>query len=138
MRLEIRIQMEKDDEKTKQDIQYLKNILKRNGVSMIRIERRMGEEIYRIKGDEDTIRKKMSRGAGAKPKTANLKIQDIINIEEKLKGKPAEKEEALAKVGLKIRRYQQIKKDICDRYGSLEQAVANGHIYFVSPKKRNN
>lgn len=138
MNLEIKIEAPKDDMEIERDIQFLRQVLRRNGVTMRHVERRLGEEIYTIRGDEKKIRQKMSRGAGAKPKTKDLKIQTVLNIEKKYIRMPVEKEEALAQVGLKLRRYQQIKKDIRDEYDSLENAIERGHIYFVSPKKRNN
>lgn len=102
---------------------------------MRHVERRFGEEIYTIRGQKQKIRQKMSRGAGAKPKTKDLKIKTVLDIEKKYRRMPVEKEEALAQVGLKLRRYQQIKKDIRDKYGSLENAIERGHIYFVTPEK---
>lgn len=123
MNLEIKIEAPKDDMEIERDIQFLRQVLRRNGVTMRHVERRLGEEIYTIRGDEKKIRQKMSRGAGAKPKTKDLKIQTVLNIEKKYIRMPVEKEEALAQVGLKLRRYQQIKKDIRDEYDSLENAI---------------
>lgn len=138
MVLKIKIEAPKDDVKIEQDIQLLKQVLQRNGITMRHVERRFGEEIYTIRGQEQKIRQKMSRGAGAKPKTKDLKIETVLDIEKKYRRMPVEKEEALAQVGLKLRRYQQIKKDIRDKYDSLENAIERGYIYFVSPGKRNN
>lgn len=135
MVLKIKIEASSDDVKIERDIQLLKQVLKRNGMMMRYVERRFGEEIYTIRGQEEKIKQKMSRGAGAKPKTKDLKIETVLDIEKKYRRRPAEKEEALAQVGLKIRRYQQIKKDIRDKYGSLENAIERGHIYFVTPEK---
>ena len=88
-----------------------------------------------MRGKEEKIRDKMTRSAGAKSKTQDLKIQSILEIEEKYKGMPKEKEAALAACGVKLRNYQLIKKDICSHYGTLQQAMQQGYLYFVRTKK---
>ena len=62
-------------------------------------------------------------------------IKKILEIEEKYKRMPKEKEEALAACGVQLRNYQEIKKNICDCYGDLQRAIQCGHIYFVRVRK---
>lgn len=133
MNLKIKIELDRNNEEAKKDIELMQKILRKNGVNMFHIERMGGEEIYRIRGNEERIAKKMSRGAGAKPKTLHLKIETILEIEKSYYRKPKEKAAALQQYGIGVRRYQQIKKKICDVFGSLEQAIQYDYIYFVYP-----
>lgn len=135
MNLKIRIEYSRNSLEKEQDIKLLKEILRRNGISMFETDTLAGELTYVLKGNEQRIHQKMSRSAGAKPKTNRLKIQTILEIEEKYKGMPKEKEKALAEVGLKLRNYQLIKKDICTCYGTLQQAIEQGYRYFVRTQK---
>lgn len=135
MDLKLRIQYSKNNGKQTQDIKLLKEILRRNGISMTQTDSISGEIAYRLRGKEEKIRDKMTRSAGAKSKTQDLKIQTILEIEEKYKGMPTEKEAALTACGVKLRNYQLIKKDICSRYGTLQQAIQQGHLYFVRTKE---
>lgn len=138
MNLKIRIECSKHDWEKQEEIQLLKEVLKRCGISMTQTDSISGEIAYKLRGKEEKIWDKMTRGAGARATTKQLKIATILEIEEKYKGMPKEKEAALAVCGVKLRSYQLIKRNICDYYGDLEKAIRCGHIYFVRVKKRNN
>ena len=138
MKLRISIDLGRDEVSTKEDIKLLEKILRKSGVRMVHIDRMMGQEVYSLYGNEEKIEKTLSRGAGAKSNTSNLKIETILELEKMYYRKPEEKAAALQEYGIGVRRYQQIKKAICDRYGSLGQAIQKGYEYFVMPKIRNN
>ena len=135
MNLIIKIENPKEDRNTPDDIQMLKEILKRSGVTM-RAEDSFGSKsVYRLRGREEKIWEKLTRGAGARSTTKNIPIKKILEIEEKYKRMPKEKEAALAACGVQLRNYQEIKKNICDCYGDLQKAMQCGHIYFVRVRK---
>lgn len=135
MNLKIRIECSKHDWEKQEEIQLLKEVLKRCGISMTQTDSISGEMAYKLRGKEEKIWDKMTRGAGARATTKQLKIATILEIEEKYKGMPKEKEAALAACEVKLRNYQLIKRNICDCYGDLEKAIRRGHIYFVRVKK---
>lgn len=133
MDLKIRITKDKNDYQMKEDIELLKNILKRNGITMRLQQHIGGEDTYTLRGRKEYIAKKISRGAGAKSKTTNIKIETIIQMEKECYRNPTERDKVLKQLGIGYRRYLQIKKAICAGYGSLDEAIRQGHIYFVSP-----
>ena len=106
MNLIIKIENPKEDRNTPDDIQMLKEILKRSGVTM-RAEDSFGSKsVYRLRGREEKIWEKLTRGAGARATTKNIPIKKILEIEEKYKRMPKEKEAALAACGVQLRNYQ--------------------------------
>ena len=84
MNLIIKIENPKEDRNTPDDIQMLKEILKRSGVTM-RAEDSFGSKsVYRLRGREEKIWEKLTRGAGARATTKNIPIKKILEIEEQL------------------------------------------------------
>ena len=75
MNLIIKIENPKEDRNTPDDIQMLKEILKRSGVTM-RAEDSFGSKsVYRLRGREEKIWEKLTRGAGARATTKNIPIK---------------------------------------------------------------
>ena len=134
MNLKFRMVRAENAYQAREDLELLKKVLSRNGISLIRQQGFGGEDIYTFNGSPEQIAKKMSRGAGAKSKTKHVEIETIVQMEKECRRKPKERKAALQKIGIGERRYEQIKKAICAVYGSLEEAVQQGYRWFVVPK----
>lgn len=133
MKLKIKVIGRKNDPEVQESVKILKNVLRKCGISVVSASGLANEEVLSLTIDKETVAQKMKRGGGAKPKTAKVKIETILEIEKKYYRKPQEREAAFRELGIGVRRYQQIKKEICAVFGSLEQAIQHDYIYFMCP-----